>query len=602
MQWSYLESFQDSPSQYLKKSFTIPTQQKTCKKGQKYNSSSDTCVPCEGGTYQDATNHTLEDCKPHKEHECDDGFYLDVNAYNTRKKNTKNSTVNLDGLCLEHPSLDVLRTKCSGYILEDKYNTKINDKKQSPLTTTDINDLCLDHPSLKDLRTQCSGYILDQDYNEKISDKKKESPLTTTDINNLCLEHPSLNNLRDQCSGYILETEYDTKINEKNKESTLTTNDINDLCLEHNTCGQDQYLHGVSKSSPGSCKECPEDKYQFKIQHSDDACINIPVYPLQRKNASGNKLDISHNVKIKVDGKYVGANWLFGNLIKKNAKWNLHIENGKVRLHTDVKNWTTTYTKYFLTDKFTSISPVFHNVIMKNNKIFLKRSPNVEIEPSCEKGKHLVGKICKWIPVDCTIGAWTGCTKKCDGGKQFRTIVQASHGGKECTSNLPTEQSCNTKPCPIDCKESKWGDCSKTCGRGTLERDPPTEAKNGGKECTAKEKLTSKICNDKRCDENYTKEPAGYHNGNKYDLGMIYKTWSDDAKLQNCKDLYNKKFPYNYSYEKYFPRKSAIPDAYNIEVRKDNRHYCQAVFLGQNDWDFNADRNRKPKWTSFVKN
>ena len=100
MQWSYLESFQDSPSPYLKKqSVTNPTQQKVCTAlGEKYNPTTYTCVPCEEGTYQDTINHTLTSCKPHEQIVCEPSKMLNQNLY-TEKKKDKTKPIKYEDIC-----------------------------------------------------------------------------------------------------------------------------------------------------------------------------------------------------------------------------------------------------------------------------------------------------------------------------------------------------------------------------------------------------------------------------------------------------------------------------------------------------------------------
>lgn len=189
MQWSYLESFQDSPSPYLKKkSVTTPTKQKVCTEGQKYNPSTNECVDCEVGTYQDATNHTLTSCKPHIEPVCDIGSYLDTATYTERKNATKDSTVNLDGLCLEHDSLEDLRKQCSsGYILDTDYDEKINTMKKTPLTSAAV---CKPHTTWDTKTTlgTCNEkqYYDRRKYNDTIN-KEKSRNITFDEI---CLTIP----------------------------------------------------------------------------------------------------------------------------------------------------------------------------------------------------------------------------------------------------------------------------------------------------------------------------------------------------------------------------------------------------------------------------
>ena len=182
MQWSYLESFQDSPSPYLKKqSVTNPTQQKVCTAlGEKYNPSTNECIDCEVGTYQDATNHTLTSCKAHVEPICDTGFYSDTAEYTKRKNATKDSPVNLDGLCLEHDSLEDLREQCSDleYITESDYNEKINTMKKTPLTSTQV---CKKHTSWDNIKSigSCNekNYFDRTKYNNSVGNKERNVSL-----------------------------------------------------------------------------------------------------------------------------------------------------------------------------------------------------------------------------------------------------------------------------------------------------------------------------------------------------------------------------------------------------------------------------------------
>jgi hypothetical protein len=236
MQWSYLESFtEDSPSSYFKKqSVTTPTQQKTCKKGQKYIMDNNECKSCEDGTYQDATNHTLATCKSHlllKDLRDQCSGYILTNEYNT-KINEKNKKFPLtredkNDLCKPHRSLKDLRRDCSGeYILQGDYDDKLKTKKDSALTSE---ELCISHDSLSDLRRDCSGeYILQGDYDDKLK-TKKDSALTSEE---LCISHDSLSDLRSNCSdGYILQEDYDDKLKTK-KDSALTSEE---LCISHDS-------------------------------------------------------------------------------------------------------------------------------------------------------------------------------------------------------------------------------------------------------------------------------------------------------------------------------------------------------------------------------
>lgn len=129
MQWSYLESFQDSPSPYLKKqSVTNPTKQKVCLEGQKYNPSTNECVPCEDGTYQNATNHTLTSCKPHEQIVCEPSKMLNQNLYNEKKKD-KIKPIKHEDVCNDDAIYRRLKSLKNGLDNNDKMRITQNDIK-----------------------------------------------------------------------------------------------------------------------------------------------------------------------------------------------------------------------------------------------------------------------------------------------------------------------------------------------------------------------------------------------------------------------------------------------------------------------------------------
>lgn len=130
MQWSYLENFQDSPSPYLKKqSITNPTKQKVCTTlGEKYNPTTDTCVPCEDGTYQDTINHTLTSCKPHEQIVCEPSKMLNQNLY-TEKKKDKTKPITSEDVCNDDAIYRRLKSLKNGLDNNDNMNITQNDIK-----------------------------------------------------------------------------------------------------------------------------------------------------------------------------------------------------------------------------------------------------------------------------------------------------------------------------------------------------------------------------------------------------------------------------------------------------------------------------------------
>ena len=112
-------------------------------------------------------------------------------------------------------------------------------------------------------------------------------------------------------------------------------------------------------------------------------------------------------------------------------------------------------------------------------------------------------------PVNCEFqwGAWSPCSKPCDGGQQSRSpniLRQAQHGGNACPS--PQTRACNTAPCPtpavqpVNC-EFQWGawsPCSKPCDGGQQSRSPNIlrQAQHGGNACPSPQ---TRACNTAPC-------------------------------------------------------------------------------------------------------
>lgn len=88
-------------------------------------------------------------------------------------------------------------------------------------------------------------------------------------------------------------------------------------------------------------------------------------------------------------------------------------------------------------------------------------------------------------------GAWSTCTKSCDGGSRSRSRACSAplHGGIGCSGAAAETGTCSTQPCPVDGGWTSWGSfgvCLTTCGPGTKVRsrtctNPAPAA--GGKPC-----------------------------------------------------------------------------------------------------------------------
>jgi len=60
--WSFIENFENDSQLYKHKTKNV-SEQKRCTTNEKYDSNTNSCVPCESGTYQSADNHTFMNCK-----------------------------------------------------------------------------------------------------------------------------------------------------------------------------------------------------------------------------------------------------------------------------------------------------------------------------------------------------------------------------------------------------------------------------------------------------------------------------------------------------------------------------------------------------------
>ena len=78
--------------------------------------------------------------------------------------------------------------------------------------------------------------------------------------------------------------------------------------------------------------------------------------------------------------------------------------------------------------------------------------------------------------IDCAVtpwGAWSECTKQCNGGNKtrYRSVLRPKeHGGRSCPA-LAQTTFCNLRSCDCGVTEfSEWSDCSKDCGGGLRTR------------------------------------------------------------------------------------------------------------------------------------
>ena len=129
---------------------------------------------------------------------------------------------------------------------------------------------------------------------------------------------------------------------------------------------------------------------------------------------------------------------------------------------------------------------------------------------SCE-GKATETLVChtEGCPVNCEwghYGAWSSCSQTCGGGEKSRTrkvATPSSNGGQSCDGKAMETVVCHTEACPVNCvwgAYGAWTSCSKTCNGGekSRSRQVSTPASNGGQPCTGKDTETND-CNVTPC-------------------------------------------------------------------------------------------------------
>ena len=115
-------------------------------------------------------------------------------------------------------------------------------------------------------------------------------------------------------------------------------------------------------------------------------------------------------------------------------------------------------------------------------------------------------------------GAWSECTKSCDGGESQRTrreAVKRIGAGRQCPGGNSERRRCNQQRCPritttttttelsVDCKWSRWGSwssCSRSCNRGEKVRKRREQVKQqgAGRRCRGGDR-DRRSCNTQSC-------------------------------------------------------------------------------------------------------
>ena len=98
------------------------------------------------------------------------------------------------------------------------------------------------------------------------------------------------------------------------------------------------------------------------------------------------------------------------------------------------------------------------------------------------------------------VGAWSKCSKSCNGGVKYRRVrCVNNHIGDCLAAKKPrTMKHCHKKPCPV-WSVGQWSKCSRTCNGGIQTRTVICKNRRVG-ECVAKDKpATNQKCDDVPC-------------------------------------------------------------------------------------------------------
>merc|ERR1719265_386127 len=114
-------------------------------------------------------------------------------------------------------------------------------------------------------------------------------------------------------------------------------------------------------------------------------------------------------------------------------------------------------------------------------------------------------------PVNCQLSDWSGwskCSKDCGGGVEGRVrdvVIEADHNGMPC-DELQESRQCNVESCDADCtlhEWSEWTGCSKVCNGGKQFRHKHVDMPARGMgTCISDEdptRVEEKSCNPEPC-------------------------------------------------------------------------------------------------------
>jgi hypothetical protein len=546
MGWAFIENYENSVDVNTKLS-TVDTRTVFCTEGQRFDETKGLCVGCPYDEFQDVTNHTRASCQKHKtsDYICGGGEYFDTGKYKNLMQTRKNSSIKKTDLA-----------------------TKVCTPHNISVANCDTGTTYFDKSEYNKLG---NGYIDSSSLQTKV-----------------CLSHGEYNSEMCDDNTYLSKTN-DEVYDLKNSTKTRKLNK-SDLCEEQ--------LNVVCQDGSYLSNEYAEIRKNHKSG------------PLYENTAGVCKIHPTFEPDVCADGKYFD-----------NAKFNTLKNYTKDRVITDADIKSTVCTphatcpngKQLVETSTTSPgscqdcpSGSFKNSGQNRNSCDSKSN-------TCRTGSYLSGygsdktlndPICS---VDCTgnWNNWGNCSAGCGNGTHTRTYSitkNAAHNGRACPhpNGHRESRNCKIKECPVNCVGAwtSFGTCSKSCGGGTQSQtySITRNAAHGGANCPHRNgQVRPRACNNIWCDTKYHLDSTqGYQNGKWIKLGTPADVSTYEVVLQQCKQLFQKKYPYGSKLDS--KRIDEVPDAYNWN-HGGNPKSCYAIFNGQNyDYD-----DRYYDWANFAK-
>lgn len=270
--WSFIENF-ESESQLYKNSRNA-SEQKRCTTNEKYDSNTNSCVPCESGTYQSADNHTSMNCKIKDD--------LILNGYNNAREGQNVALSKIEN----KKTLD----ECRQHVLDEK--RKGNTEYDNVVMIGHRNSNHHNHPTYKNT----CWFVRNNAGNSDNTVNAMYASTVTDNIHTMaCVDsdgNPTECNIsKENCSGmggyYYSASDNLCKPQETcpggkelvNADGTnpgscrnctgaqYKSGENRSPCLPRATCPNGQELHGDSNTSAGSCRWCPAETYKDSGQN-----------------------------------------------------------------------------------------------------------------------------------------------------------------------------------------------------------------------------------------------------------------------------------------------------------------------------------------------